>query len=261
MYKAIFSDLDATLLNDDKKICQRNIEAINAAKRKGVKFLFCTGRLPFCYEMFKDDVDLSDAISTNGEIIYSGGKIIKASHLEKDDATALFEYAIKEKEYLRIFTFDYLYSLNEEKGGFDVNFYLQSAPVSDEEARKLLEEKTIYKVAFHASHERLLEIKKDISDLKLNVDMTFSNPKFLEVILQGESKGKGIIDYCRYNNIDIKDTIGVGDEENDFSMLNTVGLACCPKNASKEIKEVCDYICTADNNEGAIAEIIEKYVI
>ena len=102
MYKVIFSDLDGTLLTDDKKICQKNIDAINKAKQKGVKFVFCTGRLPYCYDMFENDIDLSNAVSTNGTIVYSDGELIKSKYLIKEDARKIIEYGIKNNEYERI---------------------------------------------------------------------------------------------------------------------------------------------------------------
>ena len=43
-YKVIASDMDETLLNDQHKICQRNIDFIRMAKEKGVKFVPATGR-------------------------------------------------------------------------------------------------------------------------------------------------------------------------------------------------------------------------
>lgn len=261
MYKVIFSDLDSTLLTDDKKICQRNIEAINAANKKGIKFVFCTGRLPYCYDMYEKDVDLSDAVSTNGTIVFVDNKIIKAKSILKEDAFKIINYGIEHNEYERMFTFDYLYLLNPEKGGSDVNFYEKSKGVTNKEALEILKEKDMYKLSFYGDHNHLLEIRKDIEKMNLTIDLVFSDPRLLEMIYKGESKGQGIIDYCRYNNINIEDTIGIGDEENDATMLETVGLACAPSNASDSIKKICDYVTKADNNEGAIAEIIEKYVI
>lgn len=44
VYKVIASDMDETLLNDQHAICQRNIDLIQKAKEKGVKFVPATGR-------------------------------------------------------------------------------------------------------------------------------------------------------------------------------------------------------------------------
>ena len=261
MYKVIFSDLDATLLTDDKKICDKNLKAIKEAESKGVKFVVCTGRLPFCYSMYKDELNLDEAVSTNGEVVISKGKIIKANFLPKDVVRKVIEYGIAHNEYERIFGLDFLYLLNIEKGGSDVNFYKESKGVSHKEALALVDGINIYKLGFFSDREHLIEVRKDIDNMHLNADTVFSGPRLLEVVVKGETKAKGVVDYCKYNNIDIKDTIGAGDEENDAEMLKTVGLACCPSNASDSIKQICKEVTTANNNDGAIAEIIEKYVI
>ena len=45
MIKLIACDLDETLLNDDKKICERNLKAIRKAREEyGVKFVIASGR-------------------------------------------------------------------------------------------------------------------------------------------------------------------------------------------------------------------------
>lgn len=260
MYKVIFSDLDGTLLTDDKKICEKNIQAIKTAQNKGVKFVVCTGRLPFCYEMYADQLDLSEAISTNGEIVYSNGKIISSSYLPKDVCKKVIEYGIANNEYERIFSIDYLYLLNKNKGGSDANFYKQSKGVSNDEALELIDNINIYKFGFFNDRDHLNKIRKNIEQMNLEADVVFSGPYLLEVVVKGKTKGVGIEEYCKYNKIDIKETIGVGDEENDKEMLKTVGLACCPRNASNLIKEICDFVTNNDNNEGSIAEIIENYV-
>lgn len=260
MYKVIFSDLDGTLLSDDKKICDRNIEAIKAANEKGTKLVVCTGRLPFCYEMYGSELDLSEGVSTNGQVVYSKGKLIKAKYLPKDVARTVINYGITHNEYERVFGLNFLYLLNSEKGGSDVNFYKQSASVNHNEILKLVEDIDIYKLGFFADREHLIDIRKDIEAMNLDADTVFSGPRLLEVVVKGETKAKGVIDYCKYNNIDINETIGAGDEENDAEMLKTVGLACCPNNASEYVKGICDYATEKNNNEGCIAEIIEKYV-
>ena len=42
--KLIALDLDGTLLTSDKKISQRNLKALAAARAKGVKVVLTTGR-------------------------------------------------------------------------------------------------------------------------------------------------------------------------------------------------------------------------
>ena len=58
-----------------------------------------------------------------------------------------------------------------------------------------------------------------------------------------------------------EETIAVGDNSNDVSMIRAAGLGCAVANATDEAKAAADYVCQADNNAGAVAEVIEKFVL
>ena len=52
--------------------------------------------------------------------------------------------------------------------------------------------------------------------------------------------------------IDLKDTIAIGDNFNDLSMIKVAGLGVGVKNTVEDMKPLCD--------ENAVSEIIYKYV-
>ena len=43
-------------------------------------------------------------------------------------------------------------------------------------------------------------------------------------------------------------------------MLKASGLAVGANNAAEDVKNICDYVTMADNNEGVVAEVIERYI-
>ena len=43
-------------------------------------------------------------------------------------------------------------------------------------------------------------------------------------------------------------------------MLKVAGLAVGANNAVDDVKAVCDYVTQANNNEGVVAELIERYI-
>ncbi len=57
------------------------------------------------------------------------------------------------------------------------------------------------------------------------------------------------------------DTIAIGDNENDVSMLQVAGLSVAVKCAEPHIQALADTVTTRDFYEGAVAEMIEKYVL
>ena len=64
--------------------------------------------------------------------------------------------------------------------------------------------------------------------------------------------------YLLNNKIDPKKCLYMGDDIPDLKPMNTVGLACCPKDAVNEIKEISDYISNINGGEGCVRDVIEQ---
>ena len=61
--------------------------------------------------------------------------------------------------------------------------------------------------------------------------------------------------------VDLSECIAVGDNYNDLPMLEVAGLSVAAGNAVEDVKKVCDVVTKADNNEGVIAEIVERFIL
>ena len=61
--------------------------------------------------------------------------------------------------------------------------------------------------------------------------------------------------------LDKEQVIAMGDNYNDESMIREAGLGVAVKNAVDAVKNVAQYITENDNNNGAVAEVIEKYIL
>lgn len=263
MYKYIFSDLDMTLLQDDKTISKENKLAIKKAQEKGVKFMFSTGRVPYAFSEYQNEIDISSYSSCNGAILSVDGKIIKDVHFEKEISKEIVEYGIKNELNIRIFTTERLYLINFDDGDTMPLRYKGSIDIEEKDAYKLIEDKNISKIAYFKEDRKLLE--KAQEDLRLKypeIENVFSAPTFLEFGMPGQNKGQGIKDFCSLTGAKAEEIICLGDNENDFSMMNGIaGLSACPKNAIDKIKGVCDVISPLTNNEGFVASIIEEYIL
>ena len=66
---------------------------------------------------------------------------------------------------------------------------------------------------------------------------------------------------CNFLNIPIENTIAVGDERNDISMIKAAHIGIAVQNAVDAAKEAADDITENDNNHDAIAEVIGKYIL
>lgn len=259
MSKYVFSDLDFTLLDSNSEISKENYNAIKDFEAKGNHFIISSGRVPFALKPFASVLDSKDIISANGCVIISDNKIIKKVLLSKDIVFTLTKYAIENKLSIRYFTVDHLLLLNKEYGSKQGYLYKQHIIVDEKNVFDEIEKCEIIKMVFTSDDPIFLKnVEKHINTLGLDIEISYSSSFFMEINAPGQNKGTGLIDYCRINNIDIKDTVSIGDNDNDLSMIETAGFSACPSNAIDEIKKRVDYICKNDHNHNAIKELLEK---
>lgn len=72
---------------------------------------------------------------------------------------------------------------------------------------------------------------------------------FWEIVPKGFSKASAIQFLIDYLHMDIKDTIAIGDSNNDISMLSYVHTSIAMGNATKAVKEMATYVtCDVDKD-------------
>ena len=49
----------------------------------------------------------------------------------------------------------------------------------------------------------------------------------------------------------------MGDDLPDICILEKVGLACCPNDAVKEVRDICNFISTCGGGKGAVRELCD----
>ena len=111
-YRLIACDMDGTLLNSENKITTRTVEAIKAAKEKGVVFTLSTGRPVQGVEKYIDLLDLDCPVITyNGAVIVHSrsGEIIFSQNMDNDDARTVYNEAVKRGTMFLVWSQNKLY--------------------------------------------------------------------------------------------------------------------------------------------------------
>ena len=78
-----------------------------------------------------------------------------------------------------------------------------------------------------------------------------------EILPKGVSKGSALPILAKSLGVDMKNTIAVGDYDNDITMLKAAGVGYAVSNATAAAKAAADKI-TVSNEEHAIAKIISE---
>jgi len=266
--KLLFTDIDNTLLNDDKTISNELRNAILSFLEKENKFILCSGRPEKSILQVKSALCLPDTnvfiSSCNGArlldceknyIISETGiplelvrKVLDAAysfHLHchtYNETSILTEFETKELEY---------YTSHIKMPVIltpDITTYLTNEPL------KMLSVSIENSACFPA-------FQKAISDIS-NQSLTslLSNPSYLEIFSSSAGKDSSITKLTKYLSAFHEDTIAIGDAANDISMIQTAYLGIAMQNADCITKSHADYITKNDNNHNGLLEILERYI-
>lgn len=270
-YKLIASDMDETLLNDQHAICQRNIDLIMKAKKKGVKFVPATGRGFMSIQHDLKTLGLYDEI---GEYVisFNGGaltenkdnRLLYFQGLSFEKTKEIFEFGLQCDVCQHVYTKDKLYVFNlSESEAERIKNQKVECEIMSENSIDFLKDTPISKILYqNIDVPYLMSLEPQMKHIwEGECAVSYSSNRYMEFNKIGVDKGQGLIHLAEILGIDIADTIAVGDNYNDMPMLNVAGLSVACANAVDDVKKACDITTDADNNEGAIAEIIEKYIL
>ncbi|MFV0393850.1 MAG: Cof-type HAD-IIB family hydrolase [Coprobacillaceae bacterium] len=270
-YKLIACDLDETLLDDSHKIPQNNLDAIARARKEyGVKFVPATGRGYSGIKQELLDLGLYDmpkeyTISFNGGALTEnkGSHLISFKGLSFEKTKEIFEFGLQCNVCQHVYTKDTLYVFNISDSEFE-RFKNQGVEYENKEENSIdfLKDEPISKILYqNVDVPYLMSLEPQMKHITDGcVAVSYSSNRYIEFNQLGVDKGQGLIDLAKLLNIDIKDTIAVGDNYNDMAMLKVAGLSVAANNAVDDIKAICDVTTKANNNEGVIAELIERFI-
>lgn len=271
MYRLITCDLDETLLSSDKTVSKRNRKAIATAKEKGVHFVPSTGRgyTTFLYKTLEElglkDLENEYTVSFNGGVITEnrGNKIIDETPMDFELIKKLFELGLDYDVCMHVYSHEvvYIYNLNQEEKAYlpDTVAYQEFFEPSID----FLKETPLIKILFQNLDRRYLaKIHEAVPKELLEVtDTSYSSNRYFEFNPLGVNKGAALLKLADKLGIPKEETMAIGDNVNDLSMILAAELGIAVANAVPEIQEQADYITHANHNEGGVGEAIETFIL
>jgi len=264
-YKLIAADVDGTLVNDKSELTERTKAAIVKAVDAGVIFVVATGRAFSKVQMINDlfDKDMP-FIVFNGAAAYMGKtkKLLFERFLDFDLATEAFNIG-QEKGIAQIcWTGPHLWvsKICKETTNY-TNFYGVDPIVVTDLAAIKGEVKGVSKILWIDDPAKIKELSAEMHEYFGNKLRCMSSmAHFLEFVSNDAGKGTALADIGKLCGVDRIEMIAIGDGQNDIGMFEYAGFSIAVENSSDEVKAVCDYITSSNNDDGA-AEAIEKFIL
>lgn len=261
--KLIVTDIDGTLLNDNKELPDGFFDIIDELNSAGIMFYTASGRNFYSqYKLFGDKADSINYICDNGGYISEGRNLIFHSPIEK----SAWQDAI-------------LYARELCPEAHPVLCGLKGAYTEEYRNDKLMKDELETVYTGNVIVDDILSVNDDVFKFSLclphgahtvltpllssydknGIIMQETADSFMDVMYRKNTKGTGI-EYVR-NRYGIlpEETMIFLDYFNDISMIHPDSITYAMENAPEEIKRMCTHEAPS-NNEGGVICAIKEYL-
>lgn len=260
-YELIALDLDDTLLDPEKRVSERNLRAISAAKDAGARIIIATGRAHAGIGRFQDMLNVHDyTIVTAGAVTMDPeGNIVDTEPIDENTTWELMKWARDRNIYFQLYqdgTFWY------ETPTEYTDLYEQWNGYKGVHVPHLSERRDIAsaKVLFIGSEEDTAQWSGEVQRAFPHLCVQVSDPRFLEISNPAASKGSAMLRLGNLLGIPAEKMIAIGDSPIDKSMIEAAGLGVAVANAVPEVLEAADYVAPSSVDDG-VADVIEEFVL
>ncbi|MBF0710311.1 MULTISPECIES: Cof-type HAD-IIB family hydrolase [unclassified Gemella] len=283
MIKLIVSDMDGTLLNSDHVISERNMEAIKFARDNGVEFLIATGRAHYEAMQPISQANLkTELICLNGAMTYDEkGNLISSINLDLEDISFISETFKKFGLDYQLYTPKCLYteSIEANMQAFIDLVLVQGHEVNIEAIKEETKERVqsghlvevaniddylndannpVVKIMTVSKDMELLKKVREELEINKNISVTSSGVNNIEITNAKASKGQAVKNVAKEKGISLDNTMVLGDNLNDLSMIELAKYSVAINNGNPELIKKASYISDFDNDKNGVGEMIFK---
>lgn len=268
MYKLIAIDMDGTLLNDRHEVPEDVKYTLAEAKKQGIKIVLCSGRPIGGIQSYIKALNLNQegdfAIAYNGALVQDThtNEVVAELSLGHADLVKLYELSMELKTPMHFFDTKGVYTPNADISDYTVlEAYLSEIPLGYRQVSDIPSNMSIPKIMFVNHPDKLNRTIEELpKSLNKQYTIVQSAPYFLEFVHPSASKGNAVKMLAEQLGIKQEETMTIGDNGNDLSMIEYAGCGVAMGNAIPEVKAAADFQ-TRSNNESGVAYAIRKLAL
>jgi Cof subfamily protein (haloacid dehalogenase superfamily) len=260
---AVISDVDGTLVTDDKILTSRAQAAVVKLRAGGIIFTIISSRPPRGLRMLVKTLGITAPVGCfNGGVIAASDLSVITDHL-LSPAVARRAIAMLKAYEVQVWVFsghDWLLrdadgpyvGLEERTVGLSPKIVESFGPALDVAAKI---------VGVSADFERLARCERDVRDaLAGDAFVARSQAYYLDITHPLANKGVALSEMAKLLTVPLAEIAVVGDGSNDVAMFERSGRSIAMGNAGAAVQRAADFV-TDSNREEGFANAIERFIL
>ena len=267
MIKAVFTDLDKTLLRNNGTFSKKNLKAMEDLSKNNVLLILATGRNILSSKKVLTDEHCFDYLmfsSGVGIINWKSKELIYENHLQEEETKKAIDILLTNDVDFMVHDMipknhRFFYWVHHSLPDFKrrIKLYNEFAqPLKLDHSPKRASQ--LLAVLKQSEEEKFEKIKNELNFLKVIRTTSPLDDKsiWLEVFPNNISKGHSAEWLCKKLHINTNKTIGIGNDFNDVDLLEMTHESYIVENAPDELKQ--RFIVVESNQYDGFAEVVHK---
>ncbi len=260
---ALISDVDGTLVTEDKVLTDRTKAAVKALDAAGIAFAITSGRPPRGMAMLIEPLGLRTPVAG-----FNGGTFVKPDMTILEEHVLAADVARRAVELILRHGLDvWVYSgedwLIRDKAAPHVareQGTVKFPPIVVGDFGPALD-RAVKIVGIGDDLERMARCEKEAQGaLGARASATCSQPYYLDVTHPDANKGTVVTTLSKLLSIPCAEIATIGDMPNDVLMFRNSGLSIAMGNAAPDVRAKAQFV-TASNRDEGFAEAVERYLL
>ncbi len=259
MIRMIITDLDGTLLHDDKSMPIDTFSMIHQLRERNIHFVAASGRqyasLKESFQSYAADMYF---IAENGSVIADGNTdtILKTHPLPIKDVHKLIQMA-------RSIPDTHVIACGPEKAYYesDDSMLLQNIAPYYHSRQRINDltslQEDIVKLAILNIHGTAKFVYPSFASFSQQFNLAVSAFEWMDIMMPNVHKGLGVRHLQQLLNISKDETMAFGDFMNDYELLQEASHSYAMKNAIPEIKQIAAHVTNDTNEEDGVIKTIK----